>query len=217
MSTAVWCQSLDPAIEREIDENAPAQSISSMLRLFRTLAQYDLPVRDELYSEEMMTRLFGPTVQPKVARGEELMIVSMSGFEWLHDASKGSTWGGPNKIFFEAGTSRQYDWSRMSMTFWTGAFPGRQFEEVTKVLGDDWIRDTWAERERDFAIGRESFNPPLPKSSHPMGRAIINYSAGKKTLVLEFSEAGDLARIGTVGGCLARQDCSKRRKSSPAH
>jgi hypothetical protein len=95
----------------------------------------------------------------------------------------------------------------MDLSFW-GVMPGLDFEDVVKTLGPAWRRDNKAEMQRDFAIMREPFNPPLPRTSHAMGRAIITYAAGTVTLILEFDTEARLYRIHFAGGCLGEKDCS---------
>jgi hypothetical protein len=192
-------------LEQFLDSRSVAQTVPEILQLAHAVARTGVYQRDDFYSTQTMHRMFGPQVDAKTALGEKISIVSMHGFtELVSSVDQGS---GLRGIFFEARKANNGKWSRMDMSFW-GVMPGLDFEDVVKALGPGWHRDEKAEMQRDFAIMREYFNPPLPRTSHAMGRAIITYPAGTGTFILEFDTEARLYRIHFADGCLGGTDCS---------
>jgi hypothetical protein len=194
-------------IQRLLGSTSVPQDVAQVLQLVHSLARTGVYQRDDFYSEDVMRSLFGRDVTAKAARGAKISIVSMHGFVGLAEPdSSGQRTLSPG-IWFEARKANNDKWSWMDVDF-LGVMPGLDFADVVKSLGPEWKRDRRSESARDFAIGREPFNPPLPAVSHAMGRAIITYPAGTATLILEFDDEARLRSARSVGGCLGKPDCS---------
>jgi len=208
MSCVALCA--EPAVDSKADQllstTSEPKTVSDVLQLLHALARNATYQRDEFYATAVMHRLFGQQVAANAARGEKISIVSMHGFADLVAAAGSPSPTSPG-IWFEARKANNDRWFRMDVTF-RGAMPGLGFEEVVASLGPGWKRDPKAEARRDTAIMTERFNPPLPKVSHPMGRAIILYPAGTSTLVLEFDPEGKLQSARSAGGCLGQKNCT---------
>lgn len=197
----------DGEVQRLLGATSAPKNVSQILRLVHAVARTATYQEADFYSAAVMQRLFGQHVEAKVAVGEKISIVSMHGFADLvdPDSIRQSPWLAG--VWFEARKANNDKWSRMDVTFW-GVMPGLGFDEVVETLGPGWTRNPRAERARDFAIMRESFNPPLPRVSHAMGRAIITYPAGTATLVLEFDTEARLHSARSAGGCLGEPNCT---------
>ncbi|GFE89868.1 hypothetical protein GCM10011488_48220 [Steroidobacter agaridevorans] len=181
--------------------HVPARNVQDILLLVRDLAMKGECANDEFYSTDVMHRLFGSEVRADRREGDEMLAVSMHGFQQLVGGRKMTQQrpGSLEGVWLDARKqSRPASKTVCSLRVaFHGKMRGREFKSVVRVLGPGWSRDHDAETQRNLNCCLHSWNPKSMASERPMGNAIIVYPAGPTELVLEFDGAGELRRIVT--------------------
>ncbi len=185
---------------------APAEPASALevLATLKQIVDDRSFAKDDFYTQAELLHRFGsiPDIKLNESTGVE-RSASVVGYGRLADIPQDPP-GLPNGIFIGVG---KYLWPRdtkaqapvcyLQATF-RGFVSGMDFDNVVARLGASWHRNVKAEHDRFMASSRESFNPPFPMATAPMGNAIIDYGQGDSLLELEFTPSGVLHSVSTT-------------------
>lgn len=188
-------------------------TVGELLKSIKLVAERHLWDRDDFYTHETLTRIFGPEdIRVMTVPGKNLEF-QLYGFERFLAPQPGDPNGLEGAEIFARkhvtrptlaplhGASDEFNHmvSRQFTARFLGNAAGLDFNTVINIFGSEWKENIPAENEVFMAITREPFNPPPPQPTGYMGNKIITYTEGPKDdhqeLSLRFDSLGTLREI----------------------